>query len=226
MSTIRGDHLRTHAPHVGHNPLPRLYDAFHRVLGLGSYHRRLVEQADVRPGGRVLEIGCGTGNLAILAKRLRPDAEVVGLDADPKSLDRARRKAERAGVSMQLDRGLAQDLPYPDASFERVLSAFMFHHLRPEEKRRTLREVRRVLEPGGSLHLLDFGGETGHSDGLMARLSHRNELLRDNLGESVLELMREAGFADPKEETHRVTRVLGRVTFYRARREARTVGRR
>ncbi len=216
MSTIRGDHRRTHAPHVGHNPPPRLYDTFHGLAGLGSYHRRLVEQADVRPGGRVLEIGCGTGNLAILAKRLHPDAEVVGLDADPKALDRARRKAERAGFSVQLACGLAQDLSYPDASFERVLSIFMFHHLGPEEKRRTLREVRRVLGPGGSLHSLDFGGETGYSDGLMARLSHRNELLRDNLGESVLALMREAGFADPKEETHRVTRLLGRVTSYRA----------
>lgn len=76
--------------------------------------------------------------------------------------------------------------------------------------------MRRVLKPGGSLHLLDFGGETGHSDGLMARLSHRNELLRDNLGESVPALMREASFADPKEETHRVTRVLGRLAYYRA----------
>lgn len=55
MSTIRGDHRRAHVPHVGHNPPPRLYDTFHGLAGLGSYHRRLVEQADVRagPGDRV-----------------------------------------------------------------------------------------------------------------------------------------------------------------------------
>jgi len=91
----------------------------------------------------------------------------------------------------------------------------MFHHLGPEEKREMLREVLRVLKPGGSLHLLDFGGENGDSSGLMALLSRRNELLRHNFGESVPTLMREAGFANPKEEAHRVTRVLGRATFYR-----------
>lgn len=216
MNEIKGEHRRPHVPHAGHNPPPTLYDSFHRLLGLESYHRRLVEQVGIRPGLRVLEIGCGTGNLAILAKRLHPDAEVVGLDPDPKALDHARRKAGRAGLSVRLDRGLAQRLPYPDASFDAALSAFMFHHLGPEEKREMLREIRRVLKPGSSLHLLDFGGENGDSSGLMARLSRRNELLRHNFGESVPALMREAGFADPKEEAYWVARVLGRVTFYRA----------
>ncbi len=187
------------------------------MAGLRSYHQRLIEQADVRSGHRVLEVGCGTGNLALLAKRLHPGAEVVGLDADPEALSRAGWKAERAGLSVQFDRGFAQDLAYADASFDEVFSAFMFHHLGPEEKRRMLREVRRVLKPGGSMHMLDFGGENGQSSGLMARLSRRNELLRDNLGESALRLMREAGFEDPMEVAYRVTRVLGHVTFYRAR---------
>lgn len=209
------EHREAHA-HAGHDPSPLVYDSVFRLLGLGSYHRRLVERADVREGQRVLEIGCGTGNLAVLVKRLRAGAEVVGLDPDPRALARAGRKAERAGLRVRFERGFAQELPYPDASFDRVLSAFMFHHLGPEEKRGTLREVRRVLKPGGSLHLLDFGGEEGHSGGLIARLSHRNELLRDNFGESVLALMRESGFANPAEEASQATRILGRVTYYRA----------
>ena len=117
---------------------------------------------------------------------------------------------------MQLDRGFAEGLPYPDASFDRVLSAFMFHHLGPDEKGRALSEARRVLKPGGSLHLLDLGGAKAPSDGLMARLSHRNGLLRDNFGGRIPALMREAGFADPAEVASRVTKVLGRITYYRA----------
>jgi hypothetical protein len=91
----------------------------------------------------------------------------------------------------------------------------MFHHLGPDEKEHTLREVWRVLKPIGSLHLLDFGGAKMRSDGFTARLSHRSQLLRDNFGERIPTLMREAGFADPTEVTHRVT-IAGRLTYYRA----------
>jgi len=209
-------HRQVHIPGMGHDRLLPLYDPLCRLLGIASVHRPLIDQAEIRPGHRILEIGCGTGNLALLAKRLHPDTEVVGLDPDPKALARARRKAERKVLSVQLDRGFAEQLPYPDASFDRVLSALMFHHLGPEEKEGALREVRRVLKPGGSLHLLDFGGEKAPSDGFMVRFSHRNRLLHDNFGDRIPTLMREAGLADPTEVAYRVTKVLGHVTYYRA----------
>ena len=118
---------------------------------------------------------------------------------------------------MQLDPGFGGELPYPDESFDRALSAFMFHHLEPAEKPEALREARRVLRSGGSLHLLDFGGAKERSDGLVARLSHRSQRLRDNFGDRIPTLMREAGLADPVETGHRVT-LVGRYTFYRATR--------
>ncbi len=214
MGTTEG-HGKDYLPAMGHDRLLPLYDLLYRLLGIASVHRPLVDQAGIRPGHRVLEIGCGTGNLAFLAKRLHPDAEVVGLDPDPKALARARRKAGRKALSVRLDLGFAQELPYADASFDRVLSAFMFHHLGPDEKEDTLREVRRVLKPGGSLHLLDFGGAKVRSDGFIARLSHRSELLRDNFGDRIPTLMRAAGFADPTEVAHRIT-IFGRVTYYQA----------
>jgi len=186
---------------------------------MGSVHRQLVDQARIQPDQRILEIGCGTGNLAILTKRLHPGAEVIGIDPDPKALARAQRKARREAIFVQLDRGFAEELPYPDASFDRVLSALMFHHLGPEEKEKTLDEARRVLKPGGSLHLLDFGGANVRSDGfiarLHARLHHRSEHLRNNFGGRIPTLMREAGFADPTEVAHRIT-IAGRLTYYRA----------
>jgi ubiquinone/menaquinone biosynthesis C-methylase UbiE len=206
---------KTYIPGMGHDWLLPLYDPIHKLLGFESVHRQLVDQADIRPGHRVLEIGCGTGNLLILIKRLHPQAEVVGLDPDPKALARARREAEREAISVQLDRGFAEELPYPDASFDRVFSAFMFHHLESDEKEKTLHEARRILKPSGSLHLVDFGGAKVRSDGFIARLLHRTERLRDNFGDRLPTLMREAGFVDPTEVAHRVT-IFGGATYYRA----------
>jgi len=138
---------------------------------------------------------------------------MVGIDPDPKALARAQRKAGREALFVQLDRGFAEDLPYPDASFDRVLSALMFHQLGPEVKEKSLDEARRVLKPGGSLHMLDVGGAKVRSDGFVARLHHRSERLQDNFGDRIPMLMREAGFADPTEVAHRVT-IVGPLTYY------------
>ena len=216
MSATTEEPQKTYIPGFGYSGLLPLYDPLQKLLGFDSYHRQLVDQAKLRSGQRVLEIGCGTGNLLIPTKRLHPQVEVVGLDPDPKALARARRKAERFVLPVQLDRGFAQQLPYPDTSFDRVFSSLMFHHLGPDEKEHTLREVWRVLKPIGSLHLLDFGGAMMRSDGFTARLSHRSELLRDNFGERIPTLMREAGFANPTEVGHQLSKVVGRITYYRA----------
>jgi ubiquinone/menaquinone biosynthesis C-methylase UbiE len=215
MSATAEESRKRYVPAMGHDRLLPLYDPLQRLLGLRAVHRPLVDQARIQPHQRVLEIGCGTANLAILIKRLHPGAEVIGIDPDPKALARAKRKAGREALSMQLHRGFAEELPYPDASFDRVLSALMFHHLGTEEKEKTLHEARRVLKPGGSLHLVDFGGEQVRSDGFNARLHHRSERLRTNFGDRMPTLMREAGFADPTEVAHRVT-IAGRFTYYRA----------
>jgi ubiquinone/menaquinone biosynthesis C-methylase UbiE len=215
MSATAEESRKPYVPAMGHDRLLPLYDPLQRLLGMGSVHRQLVDQACIQPHQRVLEIGCGTGNLVNLIKRLHPGAEVVGIDPDPKALARAQRKAGREALSVQLDRGFAEELPYPDAFFDRVLSALMFHHLGSEEKEKTLDEARRVLKPGGSLHLLDFGGATARSDGFLARLHQRSERLRNNFGDRIPTLMREAGFADLTEVAHRVT-IAGRFTYYRA----------
>jgi ubiquinone/menaquinone biosynthesis C-methylase UbiE len=208
---------RIYLPAFGHEWLLPLYDPVMKLLGIDAAHRQLLDQANIQPGHRVLEIGCGTGNLAILAKRLHPKAEIIGLDPDPKALARARRKAEREALSLQLDRGFSDMLQYPNGSFDHVLSAFMFHHLlKPDDKIKTLLEVRRVLRLGGSLHLLDFGGRADQAGGFLARLLHRTERLRDNSGDRIPSLMREAGFEDPTEVAHRILTIRVRVAYYQA----------
>ena len=192
-----------------------LYDPLVRMLGIESHHRRLVDLAAFETGERVLDVGCGTGNLTLLIKRLHPKANVVGVDPDGKALSRARRKASRRRLTVRLDDGFAQRLPYSDASFDRVVSAFMFHHLDAEVKAGALLEAQRVLTPDGRLHLVDFGGAIERSDGFMAGVQHHNKHLAGNLGEQIPQLMREAGFQTAGEIEHRLTR-LGRITFYAA----------
>jgi ubiquinone/menaquinone biosynthesis C-methylase UbiE len=213
------DAQRRYLPGMRVDWLLPLYDPFTRLLGIEAAHQMLAEQADLESAQRVLEIGCGTGNLALLVKRMRPQLEIVGLDPDSKALARANRKARRAGLALELDRGFADELPYPDAGFDRVLSAFMFHHLEADLRPATLREVVRVLRPGGSLHLLDLGGHPDDVHGLMSRLARHSHALRDNWGDRIPSLMREAGLSDPAEIGH-LTRRIGRLTYYRARRAA------
>ena len=206
---------RIYIPAAGHDWFLPFYDPIVKLLGGDSARRALVDQASIRSGHHVLDIGCGTGSLVILIKRLHPDVYVVGLDPDPKALARGRRKAERAAVSIQFDQGFSDDLPYPEASFDRVISSFMFHHLEPDEKEKTLSEVRRVLKPGGSLHLLDFGGPESSSHGFLPRLLHFSHRLRGNFEGRIPTLMSLAGFAASKEVSHRAT-FLGHIAYYQA----------
>ena len=189
---------RTYIPAAGNHWSLPLYDPIVKLLGGDAARRALLDRAAIRPGHRILDVGCGTGTLVVLLKRLHPDVEVVGLDPDPKALARARRKAERASLSIQLDQGFSDELPYPDASIDRVFSTLMFHHLGRNEKEGTLREVRRVLKPGGTFSLLDFGGPESGEGGFLARMLHSGHLLEDNAEERVLELMGQAGFAGPR----------------------------
>ena len=132
---MMSESTRPYLPAAGYDWTLPLYDPIVKLLGGDSARRMLLDQAELRPGYRVLDIGCGTGTLAILTKSLYPDVAIVGIDPDPKALARARRKASRAAVSIQFDQGFGDELPYPEASFDRVFSSFMFHHLPSAEKR-------------------------------------------------------------------------------------------
>lgn len=190
-----GAQPRRYLPAAGHDWLLPLYDPIQWLLGGDSARRELLAQAGIRSGQRILDIGCGTGSLAALVSRLHPEAQFVGLDPDPRALARAERKVRAAG-SVRFDRGYADELPYPPACFDRVFSSFMLHHLGPEEQRGTLREVRRVLAPDGSFHVVDFAWPARRSGGLAA-------------------LLREAAFAEVSETGRRAT-IFGRIGFYRA----------
>ena len=145
-------------PALGLRSLTPLYDPLLRwVMREETFKRRLIAQANLAGGHRVLDLGCGTGTLTLLAKQTHPDAEMVGIDPDPEVLSRARSKAAQAGVAITWDEGLATRLPYPDRSFDRVLSSLVLHHLKRPARQAAFDEVWRVLRPGGEFHIVDFG---------------------------------------------------------------------
>lgn len=206
---------RHFVPAAGRDWLLPIYDPLSTLLGVRRFHRRLLEQADISAGSRVLEVGCGTGSLSILAQRLNPAADVTAIDPDPKALARARRKAQRSRVVVRFDLAYAEQLPFPDASFDRVLSALMLHHLDSHAKVPALREVCRVLKPGGSLHLADFdAGEHARGlHGFLASLVHARHapVVRSR----VPDLMREAGLAQAQEIARHAS-VMGPIVYCRA----------
>jgi ubiquinone/menaquinone biosynthesis C-methylase UbiE len=111
--------------------------------------------AAVPPGGRVLEVGAGTGSLAIGLATARPDVAVTGVDGDPAALAEA--AAKQGGAQVAWVEGDARALPLEDGSVAAVVMSLLLHHLLPEGQRAALAEARRVLEPGGQLHVADFG---------------------------------------------------------------------
>ncbi|GEM_PF-211978 len=167
----------THEPYLKAAGTDRLAPYYDLMARLGMRERqlkgRVIDLARLAPGQRLLDLGCGTGTLVLMARRRCPDATVIGVDGDPTILGIARCKAQRAGILVQLDEGMAYALPYADGSFDAVVSTLTFHHLTPEQQERALAEVRRVLRPGGRLVIADLTRPHNRLMRLAQRLSFR-----------------------------------------------------
>jgi ubiquinone/menaquinone biosynthesis C-methylase UbiE len=125
----------------------------------GRFRKKQVELARLASGESVLDVGCGTGTLAIAAaRRVGASGTVSGIDPAENLLARARGKARRARVEVDFLTGTGEALPFPDASLDVVLSTLVWHHLPHDVLRATALEMRRVLKPGGRALIVDIGG--------------------------------------------------------------------
>jgi ubiquinone/menaquinone biosynthesis C-methylase UbiE len=175
----------------------RWYDLFGRVISFGrdkAVREKLIELAAPAPGEKVLDVGCGTGTLAIATKPQVGAGEVHGIDASPEMIQVAKEKSAKGGSDIDFRVALIEEIPFPDASFDLVTSSLMLHHLPDNLKAKGFLEIRRVLKPGGRFMAMDFAAPS-HSP-----LGHLLSIFGHSSGESMVDklapMLKDAGFSD------------------------------
>lgn len=226
---------REFLPGMGKPWLLPFYDLFSRRAGARALHERAAALADVAPGQSVLDVGCGTANLALTVLRAQPAARVTGLDPDAGALRVAARKATRRRVPITLVQGFADRLPNGDGSLDHIVSALALHHVPEEGRALFAREAVRVLRPGGRVTIVDFGGaggaggaegsghghghgHGGHEHGGRGH-GHRggHDKPRGHGQADLVRLLTDAGFTDAREVEH-VEHRFGPIAFVQATR--------
>ena len=217
MKTSPPDHK--YVPALGFHWLTPYYDV---VVGAVTQEKNfkegLIRQAQFDAGQRVLDLACGTGTLAIRVKQCFLSVNITAVDCDPIILSIAERKANRANVAIQFDQAFSENLPYPDESFDRVVTSLFFHHLTWENKKQTASEIFRILKPCGELHVADWGRA---SNLLMRGLFIPVQLLdgfnntQDNVSGKLVGLFKQTGFAKVTERSAFNT-IFGTMALYSA----------
>jgi len=171
------------------------YDVVMWFFSLGNedaLRRKLADLIQYQPGETVLDVGCGTGSLALVAKERVGDAgSVQGIDPGPRQIARSRLKAARRGLSVDFQLGVIEELPFPDQTFDLIQSTFMIDHVPADLQRLGCREMARVLKPGGRLLILITGSVQG-----------------------LVPLLKEAGFSQVETGETRLLGVLGLTRLY------------
>jgi ubiquinone/menaquinone biosynthesis C-methylase UbiE len=163
--------------------------------------QRTATLARLHPGDQVLDVGCGTGMLALeVQSRVGRAGRVAGVDPSPEQIDRARSKAARHNVPIDFQIGVIEQLAFPDQTFDVVLSTLMMHHLPAGLKRQGLAEIARVLKPGGRLVIADFKRKQ-ERQGQAARFHAGGSSIQD-----LAALVKDAGFSEMETEEMRPPR--------------------
>jgi ubiquinone/menaquinone biosynthesis C-methylase UbiE len=166
-----------------------------------ALRQRSIALARLQPGETVLDVGCGTGTLALdVQRRVGSAGRVVGIDPSAEQIARARAKAARRNLPTEFQIGVIEHLPFPDKTFDVVFSTLMLHHLPASLKRQGLVEIARVLKGGGRLVIADFTRKQERA-GQAARFHAGGSRLRE-----IEAMVADAGFTHLETEQIQPTR--------------------
>lgn len=185
-------------PAAAFHGLTPLYDRMSEFLGYGlTFKRKVLELAQIQDGERVLDVGAGSGTFLVEAKKCYPHSEIIGIDPDKNILKIAQNKLKQAGIDAKLIEGYAQELPFPDATFDIVVSTLIFHHMPTPVKKQAIQEIHRVLKVKGRFLLVDFGKPDALVETVLLNIGSifdGRENMRANLTGRVPKLLKDAGF--------------------------------
>ena len=203
-------HTHTHSPK---SPAPTegrlirwasFYDVTVNIMTFGQADRLrqlTLDQALLKPGERILDVGCGTGGVTIPARlRVGENGSAAGIDPSPEMIAVARRKAQWAAIEIDFRVGVIESLPFPDETFDVVTSSLMMHHLPQHLQVKGMAEIWRVLKPGGRLLIADMRRPSRSSLKrfvISLLLDHGHQV--DFGIEDLPELLKAAGFVEIKQ---------------------------
>lgn len=199
--------------------LTRFYDPLVRLTTREfSFKRALLAQANLQNNQTILDLACGTGTLCIGIKRRFPEAKIFALDIDKEILRLAQIKAKKYQAKITFNQGFSDNLPFADATFDRIFSTLAFHHLNRKRKVKTIGEILRVLKPEGEFHLADYGLPRNKSQFVLERIIRvidGEETTRDNIAGKLKFLMEENGFSSVERTAYFKT-ILGTIRLFKA----------
>jgi len=198
----------------------RHWAPFYEVVGwlmsfgqLPAIRRKSLAVAQLQPGERVLDVGCGPGSLTVpAARKVGKKGKAAGIDASPEMIEVATGKARKRGLEVDFRVAPIEALPFEDGGFDVVLSSLMLHHLPDDVKAQGLSEIIRVLKPDGRLVAVDLTGGHSPAGHILSLFGHR---MPSDYVERLQGMMRAAGF----ESVEEVRSKWKQMAFIRARKK-------
>lgn len=182
---------------AAHYPfLTRFYDGFSRLF-FSRIFKKIATLINPKPGEKILDLGCGPGNLIVELKKLQPAARLTGLDVDPEILAIAQKKFEKFQFAIPLIEASATDI-HTEEEFDSVVSSLMIHHLSLSEKKEMLAGVYRILKPGGKFYLYDFGPPKNRFGKFLSFIYRWFEEIDDGVQGRYVLFIKEARFKEVK----------------------------